>query len=65
MYRQRWVRWLAPAAILVLASAGLGVGDKPSDSGAVTFDVVTFKQLSDVISQLKGKVVVVDFWQTT
>ena len=51
-------RLIAPAALLLLCGAVLGQPAEPD----VALKVVKYDQLGDVIRQLRGKVVAVDFW---
>jgi hypothetical protein len=52
-------RWAAPLAVLLLAGAAGRAGE------GVSVKVVKYDGLGETIKQLKGKVVVADFWADT
>jgi hypothetical protein len=54
----------ALAAVLLLASGSTRSGESGKDN-KVDFKVVKWDQLDKTLAGLKGKVVVVDFWQDT
>lgn len=56
----RAVCLLATALALVMPAAGLGQDAKKAAN--VTLKVATYAEMGQVVKQLKGKVVVVDFW---
>jgi hypothetical protein len=55
---------MRPAAIAVGALLTLGLGCASNDSGdsSVTLQGVTFEELRQTLVQMRGKVVVLDFW---
>lgn len=57
------IRQCVPALAVVLA-AGLGLPGQQADQ-TVTLRVVNYQQLGDAVKDLRGKVVVVDFWADT
>jgi hypothetical protein len=54
-------RFVALSALLVLSAASLAQDPQPE----ATLKVVKYDQLGDVIRQLRGKVIAVDFWADT
>lgn len=54
-------RFLSLAALLLLSGAILAQPAEPD----VTLKVVKYDQLGEVLRQLRGKVVAVDFWADT
>ena len=50
---------------LGLALVLLWVGTPSPGQGKVDVKVVKYEELGDIVRQLKGKVVVVDFWADT
>ena len=57
-------RWLALPALLLLGAASVPAADK-AEADKVQVKVVAYKQLGETIKELKGKIVVVDFWADT
>jgi len=63
------LRWRRAGFLTVLLMAGLaGCADKrtttpTADDSGIEVKLVTYDGLQDAVKQLKGKVVVVDFWE--
>lgn len=57
-------RWLALPALLLVAAAGVPAPEK-ADADKVQVKVVAYADLGKTIKELKGKIIVVDFWADT
>jgi len=56
--------WLALPALLLLGAEGVPAADK-AEADKVQVKVVTYNELLETIKELKGKIVVIDFWADT
>jgi thiol-disulfide isomerase/thioredoxin len=65
MHLLRGCCWLALIAVLLLLGNGHSPAQEKNTDQAIQVKLVNYEQMSDVIRQLQGKVVVVDFWSTT
>jgi hypothetical protein len=64
MRKIRWVAWACLAAVLLVASGSTRGGGSDKDA-KLDFRVVKWDGLEKLLAELKGKVVVIDYWQDT
>jgi hypothetical protein len=60
----RAIRWFCLLALLALVPAALAPAQEKSN-GKVAVSLAKYDRLGEIVRQLKGKVVIVDFWTTT
>jgi len=63
MRTSHWGRWVCLAALLLLGATAAWTDEAKDDK--VELKVAKYADFEKLIGQLKGKVVVADFWQDT